>query len=184
MAGTQEEKCCSMASVSKLYRIWVLWGKFVDGLSVFLAGIAGLAILVMMFATTADVTRRYIAGRPIKGTIEIVEMAVVLVAFLALAYAQYRKEHIRVEFVWSRMSPRMQALFDSLVWALILAVFSLMLWKSAEAALHSWQIREFRIGTVSFPLYPSKIAIVIAVSSLCLQLVKDLAISVTGIFRK
>jgi TRAP-type C4-dicarboxylate transport system permease small subunit len=90
----------------------------------------------MMLVTVADVVLRAVANRPIRGTLEIVELLLACTFFLALPAAFLRDEHIVVDVVdgvargWV---PRLKR------FALVLAVVLLaaMAWQGFLAARDS-----------------------------------------------
>jgi TRAP-type C4-dicarboxylate transport system permease small subunit len=84
-----------------------------------------IALFLMMLLVAVDVTGRYVFSKPIKGALEIDELMMVIVAFLAFAYCTYRKGHIMVELVLYRLSRRTQAImngFTSLISAFIVGL--------------------------------------------------------------
>lgn len=76
-------------------------------LAVLLVGGAGM--LTAMFLGFGDVIGTQFLGWPIPGVLEITESTMTLIVFGALAYAQLRRNHIRVELVYSHMGPRVRA---------------------------------------------------------------------------
>ena len=72
-----------------------------------IAGFAGLiALLAMMSLTTADVFFRHFFDSPILGSIEMVELLMVSVAGLSLAWCTLKSGHIRVDILISMFSKK------------------------------------------------------------------------------
>lgn len=65
-----------------------------------------LALAVMLFWTIADVGLRLAIGRPLYGTIDLVEATLVLVAFLALPECFRQDEQIKVDVFDRAAGPR------------------------------------------------------------------------------
>ena len=134
----------------------------------------GIGILaVMMLLTTMDVTLRYVFNRPITGAYELTAlMLAVLVAF-GLAYTQVHKEHIRIDFIVSRFSPRARAFVDSITTLVGIGILSLITWQSI---LYAESLRAGGDTTSVFliPLYPSVWVVVFGSAIFCLAFIVDL----------
>jgi TRAP-type C4-dicarboxylate transport system permease small subunit len=67
----------------------------------------------MMMITVADVFMRFLFARPIVGANELVELSMVCLSALAIAWCAVNVGHIQVDLVVGRLSRRVQAGFDS-----------------------------------------------------------------------
>ena len=76
--------------------------------------IGGMGMLFSMFLGVADVVGTNLLLVPVPGPRELTESTMVLIVFGALAYAQIRRAHIRVEIVYLRMPGRVRAAMDVL----------------------------------------------------------------------
>lgn len=85
-----------------------------------LALVAGLALLLLLVLTVADVISRNIQGRSILGTTDISTMLMVAIAFLGLGAAEIRGKHVTVSLVEARL-PLLVRLICSGLRALLLA---------------------------------------------------------------
>ncbi|MBS7700349.1 MULTISPECIES: TRAP transporter small permease [unclassified Chelatococcus] len=65
-----------------------------------------LALAVMLFWTMLDIGGRLLFSHPIQGTLDLVEVALVLVAFLALPECFRRDEQIKVDVFDAMLGPR------------------------------------------------------------------------------
>lgn len=63
-----------------------------------------LALMVMMFGTDWDVVARQVAGQPLTGVVELVEIAVLATAMLGLPETFLRDEQIKVDLLDSTFS--------------------------------------------------------------------------------
>ncbi len=134
----------------------------------------GVGILaVMMLLTAADVTLRYAFRRPIGGSVELSELMLCILVALGLAYALVHKEHIRIEFIISRFSPRVQAFVTSISALLGTGVFSLITWQSFLYA-ESLRTGGFTTGVLGIPIYPVVWVVVLGSAIFCLVLIVDL----------
>jgi TRAP-type mannitol/chloroaromatic compound transport system permease small subunit len=102
----------------------------------------------------------------------------VLIVFGALAYAQIRRGHIRVELLYTRVGPRTQAAMDTLATAGALIFFALLFWQAIVEGIMSWNIREADVGLIRFPLYPARWILVLGTGLLIVQLWLDLFLDI------
>ena len=71
-------------------------------------------VVVMMLTITVNVILRYAFQLPMRGIGEIVELMMVLLVFLALAYAAARGSNIAVTLVTSRLPKRPRVILGSI----------------------------------------------------------------------
>jgi TRAP-type transport system small permease protein len=97
---------------------------------------SGVALAAMMLLTVADVAMRGLAGAPIRGTFELVELALAATFFLALPLAFWRDENIVVDTADHR-APRLVPLLRRVAGAVSAAVLALMTWQALVGARDS-----------------------------------------------
>ena len=144
-----------------------------QGLALGLLLMGGVGMMASMFLGTADVVGTQFLGKPVPGALEVTESTMVLIVFGALAYAQIRRAHIRVELVYGWVGPRTQALMDAAAHGTALVFFGLLAWQGFGEALYSWSINEATLGYIRLPLYPARWLLVLGTTLLLLQLVLD-----------
>ncbi len=133
----------------------------------------GLGILlVMMFLTIVDVTGRKFFAAPITGSYELTEFLLALLVFSAIGYTQVQKGHIATEALVSRFSQRTQALIESVVYFISLAVSSVMTWQLAAQAKRLWLGKNVT-GVLHLPIHPFVIAAAFGSLLFCLALFVD-----------
>ena len=135
--------------------------------------IGGLGTLASMLLGTAEVIGNQVLRVPVPGARELTESTMVLIVFGALAYAQIRRSHTRVELLYLRMGPRVRAAMDVFADLIALLFFGLLLWQGVNEAQYSWQIGEATDGLIRFPLYPARLILAVGTALLVLQLVVD-----------
>jgi TRAP-type C4-dicarboxylate transport system permease small subunit len=146
---------------------------------------SGIAILCIMFLTTADVIGRYL-GYPIKGAMEISEMSLVVLGFLAFGYTQLYHRNVTIELVTSRLSKHTKAVLSLITSILSMGVFGIMAW---SMAMRAWKYI-LKPGTapsgdiLSLPFLPFMCVAAIGVFILFLVLVLDLLKSIYEVSRK
>lgn len=132
--------------------------------------IGGLGTVASMLLGTAEVIGNQVFLVPVPGARELTESTMVLIVFGALAYAQIRRSHIRVEIFYLRMGPRVRAAMDLFADLVALLFFGLLLWQAVNEAQYSMRIGEATDGLIRFPLYPARIILAVGTGLLVLQL--------------
>ncbi len=99
--------------------------------------LAGTALAAMMLVTVADVLLRAVLNKPIRGTLEIVELLLACTFFLALPASFLRDEHIVVDVVDGIAAHRVPLLkrIAAVLGVLLLAAMSWQGWIAARDAL-------------------------------------------------
>lgn len=120
--------------------------------------VAGLAAFLMMAQVCIDVFMRFVLGRQIEATIEIVSAYyMVALVFLPLAYVERSDGHIAADVVVQLLSPRTRFVLRRLVDAVVLIAMGILcyctlveavnrtiegeLWRSGESLLPIWLSR-------------------------------------------
>jgi len=133
-----------------------------------------LGMIAAMFVGVADVIGTEFFGRPVLGTLEFTESSMVLVVFGALAYAQERRAHIRVELLYGHVGARGKSLMEVVTHLIAFIFFGLVAWEGVGELLYSWEMKEATMGSVRFPLYPARFFLLLGVALLLLRLAIDI----------
>jgi TRAP-type mannitol/chloroaromatic compound transport system permease small subunit len=150
-------------------------------LGLLLLGAVGM--IGSMLLGVADVVGTQFYDTPVPGALEVTESTMVLIVFGALAYAQIRRAHIRVELLHGIMGPRTQSFMDLATHIVALAFFALLAWQGLGELAYSWAIREATMGTVRFPLYPARFLLLLGTALLLLRLVLDIVADLGRLWR-
>jgi len=155
--------------------------RWLEGYISTIAGVMhkiGLAVLLlMMFLTVGDVLGRYFLAKPIPGTFEVTNFMLALLVFLTLGYTQLRKGHISIDVMMLRLSPRTQAIIDSITCLASLVLFCLVIWQTAVHARRLYIGHEVS-GILSWPIYPFIIVAAIGILLFCFVLLINLLYAV------
>ena len=143
-------------------------------LALWLLLLGTLGMIAAMLVGVADVVGTEFLGRPVLGTLEFTESTMVLVVFGALAYAQERRAHLRVELLYSHVGPRGKSFMEAVTHVVAFVFFELMAWQGYVELLYSWEIMESTMGSVRFPLYPARSLLLVGVALLLLRLAIDI----------
>jgi TRAP-type C4-dicarboxylate transport system permease small subunit len=151
------------------------FGAWLGRLALWLLLLGTVGMIAAMLVGVADVVGTEFLGRPVLGTLEFTESSMVLVVFGALAYAQERRAHIRVELLYSFVGPRGKSFMEAVTHIVAFIFFALMAWQGYVELLYSLEIKESTMGSVRFPLYPARVVLLVGVALLLLRLVIDIA---------
>ena len=158
--------------------------RLVERLALIVLLIGGVGMLFSMFLGVADIVGTQVLLIPVPGPRELTESTMVLIVFGALAYAQIRRAHIRVELVYFQMRPRVRAVMDVITDLAAIAFFGLILSEAISEARYSYQIGEATVGLIRFPLWPARFTLalgcVLMILQLMLHLVEDVIRIKTG----
>jgi len=158
-------------------------GKALERVAFAILLVGGLGMIASTFLGTADVVGTQVFGVPVPGATEITESTMVLIVFGGLAYAQIRRNHIRVELLYLRAGPRGQAAMDVLADLMGLLFFSLLLWQAVNEVAYSLQIDEATFGLIRMPLWPARIILAVGTGLLILQLLLDLVVDMSHLIK-
>jgi len=149
------------------------WGEVKNGirrLNYIVCAIGMATIIPLMLLTFADVMLRGFFNKPIPGTFELSQYILAIFILLGAAYTQQVKGHVGVDFVTSRLSPRLRACCEILTTLLSLFIIAIVVWQGwvegiAEKAV-SDQLR--------IPQYPFRVLVAVGGFLLWLELLIDL----------
>lgn len=142
--------------------------------------VAGVILLGVMVLVVANVLLRYLFNAPIAGALELTEGALPIIVFLSLAMTQYEGGHIKVVLLTRRMPAGAQRV--ALVLALLAGAF-FFAWASRAGwnlAAKSFAIGEIERGSVRYPLWVVKGAIVFGMGLLTVQFLLDAVLAALG----
>jgi TRAP-type mannitol/chloroaromatic compound transport system permease small subunit len=158
-------------------------GALLSYLALGLLLLGAVGMIGSMVLGVADVVGTQFFDTPVPGALEVTESTMVLIVFGALAYAQIRRAHIRVELLYTAMSPRTQLFMDLVTHLVGFAFFALLAWQGAGELAYSWEIREATMGTVRLPLYPARFLLLLGTALLLVRLVLDIVADLGRLWR-
>jgi TRAP-type C4-dicarboxylate transport system permease small subunit len=154
-------------------------------LSRFLLILSGIMIVLMVFASTYGVARRYFLRSPEPYSYEISTMFLLWSFILAVAAVERYDRNIRVDFISNRVPDRARHFILSIVAPLAgLFVCSMFSWQGFAAAMYSLKIGAVTMTSWKVPLFPIKIIIPIGYIVLCLVLIAKLYFGIAIFIRR
>jgi TRAP-type C4-dicarboxylate transport system permease small subunit len=139
--------------------------------------VSSAAVALLMVIGAADVVGTAF-GYPVPGAVELMEVLMVLVIFLALPEVELNQRHITVDLVVRRLPRRARRLSAILACALGLAFFTAMAWEGWELFWDSWKVREYASGLLAFPIYPVKALFAVSVTVVSAIALVNLALAI------
>ncbi|MDP2931315.1 MAG: TRAP transporter large permease subunit [Chloroflexota bacterium] len=109
-----------------------------EGLSV----ASGVALIVLMLILTADATLRYLFNAPVYGASDIVRFAFVVVVFGGIGYCAFKKGHVSIDVLFTRLKPTGQAVLTSIISVIVLILLALITWQTTLRAGRSLAAQE------------------------------------------
>jgi TRAP-type C4-dicarboxylate transport system permease small subunit len=137
---------------------------------------AGL-VFIMIFPTTLDVILRYFKA-PLPEIFQLTEFMMVGVVYLAIAYVQTLKDHIKIEIATAWLPRKYQIVLDLFGYLAGIFVFSIITWQSGKLAWEAWETQDYTMGIVHFPTWPAKSILPLGTGLLCLRLITDFLLEI------
>lgn len=151
---------------------WIGWLRRAN---VVLHSAAGLTMVLLLIWTIIDIGGRYFLNRPMRGTVELTELAVVVFVYLGLARTESDDAHITADLFFVRFGVRGQLVlraFAGAVGAVVIWVMAWRLWRFA-GQLDSGG---YETAVLRIPLYPVAILGVIGAVAFGVTVVANLLV--------
>ncbi len=91
------------------------------------AGAVGLALIMIL--TFIDVVGRYAFNAPLVATVEVTELLMGMMIYLGVGLTTHNRGHIKVDIVFDRLPPRLQAIFELITLGISIALMALICWQ-------------------------------------------------------
>lgn len=143
----------------------------IDGISTWVGKAAAWLIIALMALVCIEVFKRYIMNMPTAWIFDADNMLYGTLFMLAGAYTLAQNAHVRGDFLYSSMRPRMQAGLDLALYILFfLPGIAALIYAGYDYAADSWRIAEHSNVTAEGPpVYHFKTVIPIAGALVMLQ---------------
>ena len=139
----------------------------------FTAMISGFGIFGLMLIGVVHIFGRKLFNAPIFGYIDIVEVMMAFMVFLAISYTERLGGHIRMELFVGMLRGRWLALFELVGVVLGLVIVGILLVYSWDHAMRAFYLGDSTIDA-QIPLWPSKIIVPISLGILFVRLLVSL----------
>jgi TRAP-type transport system small permease protein len=128
--------------------------KGVNWVSTALVYVSGVCLFLMMILTTIDVVGRYVFKHPLKGTMDLIEQGLVILAFAGWGYVTRQRQHIRADMINAVLSKRWLAIFGAACFIVSLPIAVIMAWQTSVEAIKVQTVGTAVTGTIGMPIGP------------------------------
>lgn len=130
--------------------------------------VGGALAIVMMLTIGREVIGRYFFNAPTSWVVELDGYLLVALVYLGGAYILQIDAHIRVDLLYSRLSPRARARADLFAMALAVPFLAFVIWQGALLTWYSWDEHN-RSVVMDWPLWLPELAVPVGAALLLLQ---------------
>jgi TRAP-type C4-dicarboxylate transport system permease small subunit len=120
--------------------------------------LTGIALVVLTFMIVYDVFSRFAFNAPLPATVEMSELLMAYIVFLAMGYTLTQGMHIRVTVLFEFIPKSAKVYFDLIAAAFGICFCAWVTYYSWTFFLHSYEIREEMLAVVKLPWYVGKFA--------------------------
>lgn len=160
--------------------------RFVDKLSEHIGTVTSWLVVPLMLVVIYEVASRYLFNAPTNWSYDTLWMLYSVHFLMGGAYTLLRKDHIRIDVVYHKLSPRAQLIFDAILYAFVVLGPCLVLtWVSFGYAADAWATGE-KLSTTNwfFPAAPIKTILPIAFFLLAVQSLAEIVRNVYALKQK
>lgn len=144
----------------------------VSKISIWMNGIAAVALAFMILLTVADVILRSFR-KPIIGTYEIVALSGAVIIGFSIPFTSWMKGHINVDFFILKLPPKGRKIFNLITKCLGIGLFLIIGWNLIVLGMDLYKAGEVT-PTRHIPFYPILYGIGICCFFQCLVLFCDI----------
>lgn len=141
---------------------------------------AGAVMLGLLAWTAADIVARSLFDNPLRGTVELTELAMVPMVYLGLSYAESRDAHIAVDLLYVRLPVRARLALRVFAGLVGLSVIALMTWR---LYVYAGQLDTggYTTGILRIPLYPVALLAVLGAATFGLAVLLNTVVSLRAL---
>lgn len=156
----------------------------IDCTSIWTGKVVSVLSLMVAFIIAYEIVAREFFAKPTVWAAELTVFACALLYLIGGAWTLQQDGHVRVDILHSRFSPRTRAIVDCFTYFAFLLYITVMLWATSKYAYDSVCLLECTMSPWNPPLWPLKIAMVLALVLLLLQqtakFIRDLYFIIKG----
>lgn len=156
---------------------------FLDRTSLNIGKFFSFLIYIVMAIIVLELFLRYVFNAPTEWAHESSSMLYGVYFILGGAYTLIKREHVRMDIIYARLSLRGKAIADISTFFLFAIYIAVIIWFGGKTAWNSLLINEHSQTVWGPPLYPTKIILVIGALLIfiagCTKFVRDLLVVAT-----
>lgn len=158
--------------------------KTIDYISEKVGHITSYTMLVLIVSASIEIVCRYFFNRPTIWAYELGQMIFGSYFLLAGAMALRNREHVGMEMVLDKLSPRGQAIMNSITFVFVALFCTVLLWKGWEFAYASIKRLEHSTSVWGPPIFIYKTMLPLSALLMLAQgisnFIKDLYFAISG----
>lgn len=159
--------------------------SFIDKMSEWTGKATSYLVLLLTGAISYEVVSRYIFNAPTLWAQEVSTYIYGTFFMMGGAYVMLKDNHVRVDILYTHLSPKGKAIVDLITFPLFFFLFvGILVWEGSKMAIWSWSIWEHTQSPWSPPIYPLKTVIPLASGLLFLQGLNRFLKSIFQLFLK
>jgi TRAP-type mannitol/chloroaromatic compound transport system permease small subunit len=145
-----------------------------DVLSEWCGRIFSWFIVAIILLSVFEVFTRRILGKPTIWTHEVLSYLFCASIMLTMAYTLRHKQHVSVDLIYARLTPKTKAILNIIAFVIFLGFFSIVfLWEGSRFAATSWAMLERTPSAFNFYVFPAKTLLPIGAFLLLAQGLSD-----------
>jgi TRAP-type C4-dicarboxylate transport system permease small subunit len=144
---------------------------------------AGVTMVLLMLWTVGDIAGRSLFSTPFRGTVELTELAVVILVYLGLARAEDQDAHIAVDLLFVRLEKEGQLAMRVFAGAVSVLVIGIMTWRLFVFA-QQLNAGGQTTGVLRIPLYPVALIGVAGSAAFGLAALSNMLVSLRALVRR
>jgi TRAP-type C4-dicarboxylate transport system permease small subunit len=115
--------------------------------------VATVVLILLMLGTVGDVVMRGIFGRPLVGTFELTQLAIIVILYLSIGYAEQHDAHIKVDLVIIKLRGRVRQAVLLIAQLVTIAAAGMLAWR---LFVFSGSLGDSGVSTsvLRYPLWP------------------------------
>jgi len=143
--------------------------SIIDNISEWSGRVFSFLMLPMIAVMVYDTIARYAFNAPTHWAYETVTFLFAGFGIMGGAYVLLHDGHVRMDIIWSRLSPRGKAIMDLVTSFFFFLFCGVLLWKGAGYAWESLRLRETTTSAFAPPQYVVKMTIPLGALFIILQ---------------
>ena len=149
--------------------------KGIDAISEWSGKIFSWFIVAIITLSLFEVFTRRILGKPTIWTHEIIGYLFCGAVLLTIGYTMKYKAHANVDIIYEKLSPKTQAIWDLISYALFSVIFiGVILYEGTRFAAISWSMMERTPSAFNFYVFPAKTMLPVGFFLVTLQMISDI----------
>ena len=146
------------------------WSRAIEVTNTWIATASAYVVLVITVTITYEVVCRYFLIAPTDWASELNQYLLCAMSMLGGGYCLLRDQHVRVDILYRRWTPRRRSVIELCTWWIAGAWCVVLLWWGSEIALESFTKNKLSASFLEWPLYPSQMMVPLGALLLLLQI--------------